>query len=530
MNDTLKIIVERLETGKPELQVAAAQILGELHAKEPSVVRALAAAIRRSPVLGRFCLDALSKIATPEALEMIAHATLEPEPLADHAAHLLGEAGATAHPVLVLLYNQAVGEQRTRILGILARNLSKDAIGVFVHGLLTPETTDVASRLLQAAAPQFMPPLQKLLREGLAKHLESSLPEACLAQVVAVLAKVDAEGSRPMLMNFTGPETVPLVRAAALRALQGTRLPAAQVRSMMDLLEDQAQRGVHEAVREVLAQLPEVPEGLLPVLKRLLTSRQAEQRLFAMRMLRTAGGADLAKVALKLLDHDDERFRVAAADALAHNKHAVEPLVRLVLMAKDPALARTAADILVRLGSHLSPKFLRALTDKAVRLLLTNALAGDLLLDVVLATGGNKVAALLVERGIRLRRVRRRTDALHVLARLAASPHADDECRYQLALTKLLQDVAKPVAEATAPGNSTMGFFAVLVRNTFPLLERLRKEAALTPEALLRVATHFSAAVGVERRFGTELLKHLAVRTKGRAGDEARVVLRAVGG
>ena len=44
------------------------------------------------------------------------------------------------------------------------------------------------------------------------------------------------------------------------------------------------------------------------------------------------------------------------------------------------------------------------------------------------------------------------------------------------------------------------------------------------------VATHFSSAVGTERRFGTELLKHLAARKKGRAGDEARVVLRAVSG
>ena len=53
-----------------------------------------------------------------------------------------------------------------------------------------PET---ASRLLQSAASQFAPPLQKALREGLARYLQSSLPDACLAQVVAVLAKVDAD-------------------------------------------------------------------------------------------------------------------------------------------------------------------------------------------------------------------------------------------------------------------------------------------------------------------------------------------------
>jgi hypothetical protein len=532
MNDTLKIIVETLETGKPELQVAAAQILGELRAREPAVVRALGSAVRRSPVLGRFCLDALSKIATPDALELIARVLVEHEQLADHAAHLLGDAGSPAHEVLVGVYGQAVGEQRNRILAILAKSLSKDAIGVFVQGLLTPETTETASRLLQSAASQFVPPLQKALREGLAKYLQSSLPDVCLAQVVAVLAKVDGEGSRSLFLDFTGPETVPVVRSAALRALQGTRMSAAQVRSMMDLLEDPLQKDVHEAAREALAQLPEVPEALVPVLKRLLSARPPEQRLFALRMLRTSGAPDVTKIALKSLDHGDPRFRQAAADVLAYSKHAVEPMVRLVLVAKDPALARTAADILVRLHNHhpFSPKFTSALADKAVRLLATNSFAGDLLLGVLLATGSNKMGPMLVDRGIRLRRARRLPDALHVLARVAASPLANDECRYQLALAKLLQDMTKPAVEVSAPGNSTMGFFAALVRNEFPLLERLCKESSVTPEAMLRVAMHFSSAVGAERKFGTELLKHLASRKKGRAGDEARVVLRAVSG
>jgi hypothetical protein len=102
-----------------------------------------------------------------------------------------------------------------------------------------------------------------------------------------------------MLVGLTGPEVAPVVRSAAFRALRGTKLTALQVRAMMDLLEDNEQRGVHDAVREVLAELPEVPEGLLPVLKRLLVARQPEQRLFALRMLRTAGGADLAKFALE---------------------------------------------------------------------------------------------------------------------------------------------------------------------------------------------------------------------------------------
>jgi len=530
MNDTLKAIVQVLESGKPELQVAAAQILGELRARDPVVVRELEAAMERSPVLGRFCLDALTKIGTAEAIAVLAGTLVENEALAEHAAHLLGEVGSPAHRVLADTYDQALGDQRLRILGILGRTIDKDALSVFVHALLTPETAAAAGRLLLAAADQFDAQLRKQFRDGLTPHLEGALPEQCLAEVVTVLVGVDAAGSRSLLLRMSADGHPASVRSAAYRSLRGSKLSAAQVRAMMDLLAEPNEKDVHDAVRDVLAELPEVPTSMVPVLKRLLAARQPEQRLFALRMLRKATGADMAKVSLKLLDHDDERFRRAAADALAHNKQAIDPLVRVVQTSRAPGLVQAAADVLVRLAPAMSPKAVRGVLDKAARLLATNARTSDLLLGVVLASQGTKVGAELVERAVRLRRTRRYGDALHVLARLAASPHGSDEGRYQLALTRLLQDMARPADELESPGNPTMGFFSALVRSGFPLVERLRKESAVSPEALLHVASHFAEAVGVERRFGTELLQYLASRKKGRAGDEARVALRAVGG
>lgn len=530
MNDTLKAIVQLLESGRPELQVAAAQILGELQPKDPSVTRALAGALHRSPVLGRFCIDALARIGGADAIEVLARTLLEQEALADHAAQLLGDLGPGAHRELARRYADAIGDQRERILGILGRSIGKDALPVFVQAMLAPETVAAAAEGLVDAREQFDAALKKQLRDGLSAHLEDSLPESCVAHIVTVLASVDGSGSRALMLKLSAPGNPALVRSAAYRALRGSKLTAAQARDLMEILADPTEKDVHDAVRDLLAELPEVPPGLSPVLKKLLSARQPEQRLFALRMLRTVGGADMAKVALKLLDHDDERFRRAAADALAHNRQAAEQLVRLVQTARDPALAQTAADVLVRQASELPPKVLRGMLDKAVRVLATNPRTADLLLGVVLAAPGAKIAGELVDRAVRLRRSRRYADALHLLARQAGSTHANDECHYQLALTRLLRDVSHPTEEATAPGDPTMGFFAALVRSGFPLAERLRKEAAVTPEAMLRVATHFAEAVGVERRFGTDLLQFLATRKKGRAGDEARVVLRAVGG
>lgn len=531
MNDTQKAIVGLLDNGRPELQVAAAQILGELQVKQPTAVRALGGAVHRSPVLGRFALEALARIGTREAWETIVRSMLEQEGLADHAAHLLAEAGASTHAVLAKAYAVAPVDQRLRILTILAHSLGKESMPVFVQALLTPELVDAAAELLAGAIDQFEDPArQKLLREGVSKHLGDPLPDACLAQIIGVLAKVDRGASRSIFIKFTAPAHSGVVRAAAYRALCGSKLPATQIKAMIQLLEDGSERDLHEPVREVLAELPEVPKGLLPVCKRLLSSRNPEQRLFALRMLRTTGGIEMAKTAIKLLDHDDERFRAAAAEALANNKQAIEPLARMVQSSKDERLPAVAAEILVRLGPAIGPKAQRTFAEKAVKLLSTNARAGELLFDVALTVGGAKVLPVFVEKAIRLRRARRFAEALHILAKLMASPHGTDEARYQLALTRLLVDSSSPDKEDRTPGNATMGFFTTLVRNGFPLMERLRRESSVTPEALLYIATHFAQAVGEERRFGTDLLKHLATRNKGRAGEEARFALRAVSG
>ncbi len=542
MNDTIKSIVDLLIDGKPELQVAAAQVLGELRPKDAAAIDALSNGLDRSPLLGRFCLDALAKIANPAALAKMAEAVVEHEVLSDHAAHLLGDLGPEAHGVLAEIYPQAIGEQRGRILSVLGRELSDASIPVVVGALLTNDLMDVAATMLERGSRAMTPAMKKLLRESLQERLDDSLVSSAasntvasntvapntVARVLAVLAVVDAKGSKTLFLKCIEVGLPTPVRSAAFRALRGAELTANQTKAMMASLEDGAQKGVHDAIRDLLVNLPELPTGLAPGLKRLLASRQPEQRLFAIRMLRTAGGVELAKSFVKLLDHDDARFREAAVDGLANNKQAVEPLLKLMQSTKNLDMSQIAGTILARLVSHITPKMQKAAGEKAVKLLATNSRLGDMLLDLVLLAGGTKIAPFFIEKAIRLRRAQHTAEALHVLAKIGASDFSDDEVHYQIAVIKLLAS-ADEIEGSGTPGNSTMGFFSVLIRAGFPLFDRLKRESAIKPEMLLRVATYFTQAVGAERRFGTELLQHLANRTKGRAGDEARLVLRTAG-
>ena len=68
---------------------------------------------------------------------------------------------------------------------------------------------------------------------------------------------------------------------------------------------------------------------------------------------------------MKLLDHADPRFRDAAAQALAHNKHAIEPLVRLLQTTRDAALEKLVHE----LPEALEPEDERMICQCVMRLL-----------------------------------------------------------------------------------------------------------------------------------------------------------------
>ena len=171
------------------------------------------------------------------------------------------------------------------------------------------------------------------------------------------------------------------------------------------------------------------------------------------------------------------------------------------------------------------------LLERGAKLLLAQDAMGEVVLTLLVEAQPKKGVAAIVDKAIRLRRQRKFAEAVGLLAFLAAARHIDAEGRYQLALSRLLFDAAqKRDADEAPAGDATMGYFALLVREGFPVLDRLKRESMVAPDELLRVGEHFTEAVGDERRFGAELLHHVADKHgRRRAGEEARSRLRAEG-
>jgi HEAT repeat protein len=514
--------------------VAAAQILGELRLEDPSVCRALVECLDRGEAfMNRFALEALAKIGTPKAVQALVERLGQGGGDLDMVTHLLRGLGAPAHKALADSFGEASRDIQLRIVSILGREMSRESLGVLQNALLAPNLAREAGEALIRHADALTPAQRKSVKEGCnrllgRKNLE--VPPECLAEGLLVLGRMDESGARTTLLRFCTDKNPTVVRRAALRALAGVKLTPAQVQSLLTTLVDNTARALEEPTMAVLEEVGSWEADTLPVLKKLLRSKRPDVALFALRALRSSHTPEVAKETLRFLTHASREFRGAAAMALGENPAAVELLLRALQTERDPERAKVISEILAHHRDHFPAQQLKGLVEKVCRQLSVQEPMGEVHLRLLLEIDGPKAEEMMVEKAVRLRRARRLEECLTILAHLARSSHLPAEGRYQMAVARLLLDENGSRGENTQAGDATMGYIAGLVRDGFPVLDRLKKEAMVPPKAKLRVGSHFAEAVGAERRFGSDLLHHVADKHgRDRVGEEARLMLRAEG-
>ena len=540
MNDTIRSIVGMLEADQADLRVAAVQVLGELGVKDAAVIKGLNSALESGDgFLDRYILTALAKIGSSAAVRTLVAQLEESGPHTDLAGHLLGQAGAPARKAIADAYDDASIDARRRMLGILQRQPCRESVAVLEKALATPGLAEAAATGLRACIHELPDQSAKAMADRLNAIAEDETSDAAAAaQALEVLAELDATGRRATFVKCAAPGRAPIVRRAALDALREIRLTPNQLASLVEhLVEDDAHHVV-EATTRLLADVDSFPDKAHGTLIELLDRDLPALQEFAVRALARVDSEEVAVRLLPLLHSERTALRNAAAVALATNAAALEPLVKALRNEKERARAERIAGPVAAQAENIDGKTLAGMVDRGLKLLLTQDAVGEVILLTLLRARGVDVADLIVDKAVRLRRAKKLEDATLLLMFVAQTGQLSSVGRYQLALTRLLLDAAiqpEPTpgnsAKAYTPsesGDATMGYFAVLVREGFEVFERLTKESMVSPEMLLRVAEHFSDGVGNDRRFGTDLLQHIAQKHgKKRVGEEARTLLRS---
>lgn len=535
MNDTLKAIVKVLSEGRPERQVAAAQILAELRPAEAPAVKALASRLSTAePTLTRYILEALAAIGTEDSTRALLERLRLGGNESDQIALLMSrEDNGTMARFLAAVFDESDLELRCRILSIVGRQHGREALAVLRKALLSPEPSlaEAAQRALLDVAPKLAGERRAAMVEQLKKDVDhKDLAAAPLAQGLRALGVLDAVGARPVLLKFTGAKHNPHVRQAALQAVQDAELSPAQAEGLLSYLAEHDMTYVVRPTMAVLSRVDKWPASAVAKLKKLLETGSEEIQRFALHSLRHCKTEAVATVCLQFLLRDGDALHDAASEALSTNEAALEPLLAAFLKEKDVGVARRIAVPLVRLGAAFSPAQAKVLVERAAKQVANSEPLGDVTLHVVLGAAREVALSDFADRAQRLRRAKKSPEAHGLLVRVATHAQLSPEAQYQLALCKLVSENGARYGNENhgAAGNATMGYFASLVREGFPLLDRLKKEPMLLPEHLVRLGSHFAEGVGSERRFGGELLQFVVTKhPRLKAGEQAKLVLRS---
>ncbi len=537
MSDVDKI-VSLLDSDAIERRIAAAIVLGELRAKGPGVVEALAGALDSGiPLLQRHALEALARVGAKKAVPRILPLLgAREEDVRRAAAEAMVSVGDEVLPTLRARLREAPPEERRAIDAILASLGGKDAFHVLLGGLAAGAAE--AARAAALAVRQRVRDADGRQRRSYLAETEKFLEKAragghagALAAGVKILGYLEDDRAIPTLLAFTGPTgNVPSVRQEALIALRfllGKKTADARkvVGALVDAAED-ADRSLAQTALHTLAGM-ELPDDAMKRLERLVAHPDVERARFVLEMLGRQGSAEAARLLVKVLatTKDKRRAEIAAAclvepggepssgapGSAPVREAAVAPLAKALLEADDADRAWLLRSVLRPSARKVAAAARRQMLEAATGRLAAGDRNWEPLLAIVRDADPEAAAAAMRELGAKLRKGNpdRALTLLRVLCRHEGATDAD---RYALAVAELSRGPrdTRPAARA---GDEALRLLGALLDRTFDVAALLRKDRSLALEDLYYVGFHFSEE---GHPLGEELLR-VVVDRGGRA-------------
>jgi HEAT repeat protein len=527
-------IVALLRNDAVEKRIAAAIVLGELKAKGAEVTEALAAVLETGiPLLQRHALEALARVgakkATPKIVPLL---SARDEDVRRAAVEALVSVGDDVLPTLRARMTEASGEERRALDACLAALGGKDAFHVLLEGLTASDAEAAKSaaiavrqRVKDADARQrrsYLGETEKYLE----KQAKAGTNSGAVAAGVKILGYLEDDKAIPTLLEFTRAKgnAAPVRQEAliALRFLLGKKgTDAGVVKKVVGALveaADDPDRSLAQTALHTLAGI-ELSDDAMKRLEKLVEHPDVERARFVLEMLGRHGGAEAARLIVRVLatTKDKRRAEIAAAclvepaegqtaqtgvGSAPVRDAAVGPLAKALLETGDADRSWLLRNVL-----RPSAKKVPAAVRKQMLQTATARLsAGDRNWEALFATVRDADAAAASESMRELAGKLRKNNpdkALTVLRVLCRNEGATDADRYALAVAELARS-PKDTRPASRSSDEALRLLGALLDRGFDVASQLRKDKSLSLDDLYYVGFHFSEE---EHPLGEDLLR-----------------------
>jgi HEAT repeat protein len=517
MDRTLKGVTQLVGGNDVETRCAALLVLTRLGADEAAVVRCAGECLgAKNAVVRDFALTYFEQVRPRPGLDWLL-------PLLDSQEDAVRR---RAGDILVVYGNAAVSaagkhienaprRRLNAIIAVCARVHSGAALDILFRLMAgdDPDTNRLACDALLAAVPEAT----ARTREEMFKRADSLAGAARgqrAAQVAAakILGALQQPKARKRLFGMLGKASSDVIRSHALAALaqclRGQKLTSKEIAALVEQL---AQGGEPSLVRPAIRLLEDqtLDRSYMPQLNRLAESPEPYVKRFAVQKLGAFESGAVVKTLIAYLTDDSYARRDQAASSLKTLPAARTALMKEFAACDDERKAWTLADILLVHDRSWKRDTVEALAKKLEHALERRE---DRLYSAYAHFLNTLDAEAFAERvRARVERLRKRKNfsaAVKWLGLLKDTPAFDDEIRFSLLVAELKSHRRAPSA-AVRRHDPVADLGRELIRNAFPLSDRLRRERLLTAEELFYTAFQLAEGRPEERAVAEELLEHV---------------------
>ncbi len=527
-------IADLLTSESSDIRIAAAIVLGELGAKNPSVQKGLRAMLEsEGAALQRVALEAIAKVGAKQALPQIFPLlNVRDASVRERAAQAVVSAGESVVPTVMQRLEKA-GPAERRALEMILTHLG----GVEAYGALLDRLTGMNEEELRNAVLELRPEIKGATGKKKTSYFDQTSkcldklakakdpPPATMAAAVKLLGYLEENKSIPQLLSLAKGRRLPsMARQEALIALRFALDHKEHASKVMDALIAAAESDDRTLSQTGLITLGNLrlPPRLLTRFVKLASHPDIERARFAIAKLSEQTDKEATKVLVELLGTEDRTRAELAASALRGKTEAVAPLVTALTKVADPDRAWLIRKILIAAADQMTAAHRKKLLDTAEQRLTKNQPGWEALIDVARHSDAAQTAKAMRALVAKLKKARKPPLAKAALQNLCAHDEATNDDRY--ALISLELAATKP---NTAPGARLITQLDALLHSGYDVSAALRKDRGIGLDELYTLGFHL---VELEHPLGEELLTEVVAKAgRKKMGKMAQNKLKLAG-